>query len=158
MASVENGVADPSSLSVSDNWVRNSGTPYSSSWLDTDGHGRRQTRSRVRATISLRCIVMNSYNIHPSNGAGDDPPAGYPPRQQSGHDCGLHAGNGQSCPKGALLRVRAYPQPIRKRCHELNSVGSRATVSVRFRTSLLRFVWYAAREVTKRGWRRLWSE
>src|SRR5687767_4606803 len=72
MASVENGLVDPSSLSVSDNWVRNSGTPYSSSWLDTDGHGRRQTRSRVRVTISLRCIVMNSYNIHPSNGAGDD--------------------------------------------------------------------------------------
>lgn len=48
------------------------GTPYSSSWLDTDGQGRLRTRSRVRATISFRCIVMNSYNIHPSNGATGD--------------------------------------------------------------------------------------
>src|SRR5688500_8660278 len=111
MVSDENGVADPSSRSVSDNWVRNSGTPYSSSWLDTDGQGRRRTRSRVRATISWRCIVMNSYNMHPSNGAGDSELGNSPVMTE-----GCMPAPDKAAQRGSLT-VTAYPQPIRKRCH-----------------------------------------
>ena len=52
-----------SSRSVSASWVRNIGTPFSSSSLDAGGHGRVLTLTLVFAMIASRYVVTNSYSI-----------------------------------------------------------------------------------------------
>ena len=61
----ENGVSVFSSRSVSASWVRNIGTPCSSSSLDAGGHGRVLTLTLVLAMIASRYVVKNSYSIGP---------------------------------------------------------------------------------------------
>src|SRR3954471_18443678 len=63
MACVENGVAVSSQRSVSASWVRNIGSPFSSSAVDAGGHGRVLTLTLVFAMIASRYVVTNSYSM-----------------------------------------------------------------------------------------------
>src|SRR6476660_3930112 len=75
MACVENGVTVSSQRSVSASWVRNIGSPFSSSAVDAGGHGRVLTLTLVFAMIASRYVVTNSYSIWipPWNALGTTP-------------------------------------------------------------------------------------